>query len=139
LGPEDKKITIVNDKEKGTLTVKEKRFTGQVGWADYKFYFKTGGVVLALFSTFLFILSTFLRIAADWWVGQWSKNAFPNLSIEQHIYIYAAIAVLYIVFIVIKSITFGQFSSEFAYNVFKQLIWNILKRKLEFFDTTPSG
>ena len=118
-GPEDKKINIVDDKEKGILTVKEKRFTGQVGWAAYKFYFKSGGVCLALFSTFTFVVSTFLRIAADWWVGQWSKNAFPDLSTAEHIYIYTAIAVLFIIFIIIKSITFGEFSSEVAYNMFK--------------------
>lgn len=94
---------------------------------------------MAFISFFTYLISTFLRMAADWWVGQWSKNAFPELSVSQYIYVYAGIATLFVIFIIIKSVIFGDFSANVAYNVFKQLIWNILKRKMEFFDTTPSG
>lgn len=53
--------------------------------------------------------------------------------------IYAAGTFVFVFFLVIKSIIYSKFSSQASYVIMEKLIWNILRRKVEFFDTTPSG
>lgn len=117
----------------------ENRFTGQVGSDVYKFYFKNGGVLLTIFIAMIYFLNTSLRFGADWFVGQWSKNRFEKLSVNEHIFLYAVIVILFVFMVIVRSFTYGFFTSQVSYNVFKKLIWNIMRRKMEFFDTTPSG
>jgi ABC-type multidrug transport system fused ATPase/permease subunit len=137
------KEEIVIDKkgdiEEGKLSKKETRFTGQVGLGVYGFYFKNGGIFMTLLIFLLLVLMVGSKIAADWWVGQWAKDGFPELSSSDYIRIYAYFVALYGIMNFTKSIIWGMFVSVSSTNIFKKLIWNILRKPMSFFDTTPSG
>ena len=133
------KKDIIDNKKLGTLTTVQKRFTGQVDSSVYKFYIKNGGYSIFLICLFLILVKTFLRFTADWWVGKWAEKEYSSLSDSQYIYIYAIITIVYLIIIFVKSAIFGYFSCEATYGIFNKLIGNVLKRKAEYFDTTPIG
>jgi len=52
----------------------EERMKGSVPWSFY-FRFFTGPGKLPTFLMFFFILlAQGVRVASDWWLGQWSSN-----------------------------------------------------------------
>jgi ABC-type multidrug transport system fused ATPase/permease subunit len=79
------------------------------------------------------------KIAADWWVGQWAKNAFDGYDSGDYIRVYSYLVGLYSLFNLTKSLVFGVFVAISSTNIFKKLIWNVLRKPMSFFDTTPSG
>ena len=54
----------------------EERLKGSVPWKFYYRFF-TGPGRFSAFTMFFFILLAQLsRVASDWWLGEWSSNAF---------------------------------------------------------------
>lgn len=133
----DKEGTV-QDKEKGVLTVKEKRFTGQVGPAIYLYYIRSAGVVLVILFFIIQVSSILSAIGSTWWVTRWASNSY-NLSSLTYLLIYAAIGVVVILLLLGVSGLIGVVASNAAINIFSTIVWNILRRPMSFFDTTPSG
>jgi ABC-type multidrug transport system fused ATPase/permease subunit len=136
---EDIIIDKKGDAEVGKLTKKETRFTGQVGMSVYIFYFKNGGICLTILIMLLLALMVFSKIVADWWVGQWAKNSFSSFTSGDYIRVYAYLVGLYALVAVLKALVWSYFVSLSSTNIFAKLIWNVLRKPMSFFDTTPSG
>lgn len=144
---EEIKVTKVNDKEideeeekkdKGKLTKKERRFIGRIRKDVFLYYFIRGGVCMIISIILFFLIATTLKIGADWWVGQWSANKF-DLKSQTYIWIYGLIILVYLLFIILKAYIFGHFAARASIKLFNDVIWNILRKPLSFFDTTPVG
>jgi ABC-type multidrug transport system fused ATPase/permease subunit len=117
--------------EKGKLTELEK--TG-----IYGHYAKKGGWRIVLLTIVMYSLLIFSRILTDWWAGKWAEN-YKNLDHGDYPLIFLYFACSILVFILLRTIIFSILVSNAGYNLFKNVMWNILRRPMKFFDTTPSG
>ena len=125
--------------QEGKLTKKEARYTGQVGIDVYWFYLSQGGCLLTTLTLLFYTLSVSNQVLVDWWIGKWSQKGFPSLSQIQYIQIYTFLVIAFLLTFWLKFSTYGTFSSKVSLNIFKKMFWNILRRPMNFFDTTPSG
>ncbi|KZV54371.1 ABC transporter C family member 4-like [Dorcoceras hygrometricum] len=123
------------------LVKDEVRATGKISLHAYKLYcteaFGWKGVVAAL--AFNFAWQGFL-MSNDYWLAyetsdKRSASFNPILFIE----VYAAIAALSFVMVMIRGILFVVMGLKTAQNFFKQILHSILHAPMSFFDTTPSG
>lgn len=142
--PENKKLLenelrINKEKqERGKLIVKETRFTGVVGWDVYKWFMSKGGFCPIFFFLLFAFLSVIIKMIGSWWIGQWSFNSF-NLSSGSYAWIYFGITILFFITFSLRSYLYAIYSATIGYNIFKKMIWNILRRPIEFFETTKIG
>jgi hypothetical protein len=60
----------------GTLINDEERQEGLIGWDVYWYYFKKGGVFIAIMIVFVLVLSVGARVVGSWWLTQWTLNAY---------------------------------------------------------------
>jgi len=89
---------------------------------------------------FLFFgLSVAFKIAADWWLGIWSAKSYENLSDQDYIVIFYLLGIASAIFLILRAIALGIVTQLASVNIFKLIVWNILRRPMSFFDTTPSG
>ena len=140
LTPKDEKKSKNQEelKEKGKLTTKETRFVGMVGRDVYYYYFSKGGFGLMIFCLIMFFLSVMIKLSGSWWIGQWANDSF-GLSLAGYLGIYAGINVLYVLAYLVQFILYGKYCSEIGLKIFIDVIWNILRRSMMFFDTTKVG
>jgi ABC-type multidrug transport system fused ATPase/permease subunit len=124
----------------GKLTTEEKRETGSVGAKYYLYYMKSAGMILSLMCIFFFGISIFLRMTVDWWVGQWQEGKYDeDITKDNQLIIYLLLGLGCLVFLCLRAITLGFVTQLASVNIFKSIVWNILRRPMSFFDTTPSG
>ena len=138
---EDKEGQEKDDEDKenaGKLTVEEKRDTGMSGLKFYSFYIKNIGVCLTLITIFCFGFSVTLKLVCDWWVGRWAENTY-KLPRNTYILIYLLIGLLAVIFMITRSVLLGCVAKRGALKMFRGIAWNILRRPMSFFDTTPTG
>lgn len=74
----------------------------------------------------------------DLWIGYWTSRRFqiPNAD---YILMYLSIAVALLFFLIYRSIIFGYGVAEAGYRIFFQAFDNLVRRPIQFFDTTPVG
>lgn len=123
----------------GKLTSQETSESGQVGLSLYFYYFGQAGVVLSILMLFFFAFSVAFKIAADWWIGVWAAGVYENLSDDDYLAILYMFGLASLVFLLLRSIALGLVTQLASVNIFKRILWNILRRPTSFFDTTPSG
>lgn len=134
----DKVIQEEKDKKKGELMVGEKRESGVVGSEVYAYYFKSSGLLSAISIIATNILVVVGSYAVNYWVGSWQADTF-NLSRSTYIWVYILLGVATCVIAIIQSIIFGLVARNASMKIYKTINWNILRRPMRFFDTTPSG
>lgn len=122
----------------GKLVEKEKRDTGLVSLSFFGYYMKMAGGTLSFFCILFFLLSITAKLACDWWVGQWMENTF-DLSKSDYMIIYGLSGFFVLVLMIIRSIALAGVSQISTLKIFNKVIWNVLRRPMSFFDTTPSG
>ena len=77
-------------------------------------------------------------MGADYWVGQWSVDAY-GLSDDDYKTTYYLIGLACLIFSILRAFAIGYVTEIASIKVFKKILWNILRRPMSFFDTTPSG
>ena len=122
----------------GKITRDEARFTGQVQANIYRKYFKEGGYLYTIFNLILFSIGITGRIMADWWVGQWNSDSF-GLSNITYILYYLMIALITLAALISRAFSWGDYTSRVSYNIFKRLIYLVFRKRMSYFDTTPTG
>ena len=127
-----------NIAELGKLMKNETRETGSIGMKYFVYYAQQAGISLSIYTLLFFTLSIALKMGADWWVGQWMEDKF-NLPTAQYMTIYTATGVATILSLTLRAFALGYVSKLASVNIFKTIVWNILRRPMSFFDTTPAG
>lgn len=61
-------------------------------------------------------------MVADWWIGQWSSEAYKNISTGGYIGVYAGLSVLTGIFIFLRGYMFGIFSLRSSATFQKNLL-----------------
>ena len=122
----------------GKLMQEEKKNSGSIGVGYYGYYLRSAGTCLSIMTVFFFAMSITLKMAGDWWVGQWQENAY-DLEKKVYLQVFGVIGACTFVFLGFRAVFLGAVSKLAAVNIFKSIIWNILRRPMSFFDTTPSG
>ena len=125
-------------KEDGKLIKKEDRAYGIISWGIYFFYLKSGGLVTLVLATLAFTISSIIELLVSWWVAQWAEQSL-ELSDIQYFSIYIGLILFLILTMLGKYSLFAVISSTSSLKIFNDLIWNILRRPMSFFDTTSSG
>ncbi|XP_059625685.1 ABC transporter C family member 4 [Cornus florida] len=128
---------------KGTskLINEEERETGRVSLNVYKQYcteaFGWWGAVMALLISLLWQASL---MASDYWLAyETSEKRAISFDPSLFIRIYALIAAVSFVLVLIRTILFTVLGLKTAQIFFSQILHCILHAPMSFFDTTPSG
>jgi ABC-type multidrug transport system fused ATPase/permease subunit len=113
--------------------------SGTIGFSYYLYYLSQAGVALSIITFVFFGLSVSFKIAADWWLGIWSAKTYEKLSDDDYIWVFYILGITSAVFLILRAIALGLVTQLASVNIFKLIVWNILRRPMSFFDTTPSG
>uniref|UniRef100_A0A2N9GHK4 ABC-type xenobiotic transporter n=1 Tax=Fagus sylvatica TaxID=28930 RepID=A0A2N9GHK4_FAGSY len=130
-----------SDKGTSKLIEEEERETGKVSLHVYKLYcteaFGWWGVSAVLL---LSILWQGCLMAGDYWLAyETSEERAMSFNPTLFISVYAIIAVVSFLFILIRSFSVTLVGLKTAQVFFSQILHSILHAPMSFFDTTPSG
>ena len=130
-----------SDKGTSKLIEEEERETGKVSLHVYKLYcteaFGWWGVSAVLLLTILWQGSL---MAGDYWLAYGtSEERAMSFNPTLFISVYAIIAVVSFLFILIRSFSVTLVGLKTAQVFFSQILHSILHAPMSFFDTTPSG
>ena len=136
-------IGLIEDNEtsqtnKGKLLKDEKLMRGSINKRVYFRFFKLGGCGNLFWLSVLIILYMGCKVVSDYWLGVWVKND-NSLTQNENLMIYGGLIVGIVFFGVFKSVVWGVFCSNIAYTNFNNLLLNILKKPMRYFDVTPLG
>ena len=139
--PKEKaKVQNSGDSDAGKLVNAEERDTGSVGLKYYIYYMSQAGAFLCTLCIIFFAMSILFKMSTDWFIGKWSSGEFNDrLTEQEQITIIMMLGLVALVFLVIRAIALGYVNQLASVNIFKLIVWNILRRPMSFFDTTPSG
>ena len=131
----------MSGKESSKLIKEEERETGKVSLHMYKLYcteaFGWWGIAGILILSLLWQASL---MASDYWLAyETSEERAQVFNPSLFISIYAVIAAISVVLIVIRSYSFTFMGLKTAQLFFTQILHSILHAPMSFFDTTPSG
>ncbi|XP_063105389.1 ATP-binding cassette sub-family C member 12 isoform X5 [Cavia porcellus] len=141
------------------LTQTESSRGGTVSWKTYHTYIQaSGGYLLSLFTTSLFLLMIGSSAFSNWWLGLWldkgsqmtcgpqGNQTFCEIGgiledVGQHMYqwVYVASMVSMLVFGIIKGFIFTKTTLMASSSLHDRVFNKILKSPMSFFDTTPTG
>lgn len=123
------------------LIKEEERETGKVSLNIYKLYcteaFGWWGIIGIIALSVLWQATT---MASDYWLAyETSVEHAQFFNPSEFISVYAIIAAVSIIFIVLRSYSVTILGLKTAQIFFSQILFSILHAPMSFFDTTPSG
>jgi ATP-binding cassette subfamily C (CFTR/MRP) protein 2 len=128
--------------EEGRLNKEEKHIKGDIKKGVFWKYFKSGGVCLFLTNQVFIILTVLAKIIVDFWVSSWTQNRFNFEEAKREFYYmlgYGLIILGMLIIGLIQSFLWATYSSKAGIKIFKELLKNVMKKPMSFFDTTPIG
>ena len=124
--------------EEGRLNKEEKHMKGNIKKGVFWKYFKSGGLMLFFISHFFIILTVLSKIIIDFWVGSWSDDTF-ELEDKYYMMGYGLLILGMLIIGLIQSAIWAKYSTNAGLKIFKDLLKNVMKKPMSFFDTTPIG
>ena len=123
------------------LVTQEERMTGSVQFKVYLKYIQAGGGYFLFGLVFmLYILSAGVNLMASLWLSAWTADAnYERNSETFYISGYALTALLMGVVTFIRTYVLTRFSIRSARKLHSSVLQSILRAKMSFFDTTPTG
>ena len=125
--------------QQGKINAQENKSRGVVSIETYFYYAKrlgylrVGAVFLAFASCIAWIF------ALDYFVSIWMNDRLELQNKGLYPLIYLGMIIVFIIFLWVRSLIFAATFSRGGYIMLKETIYNILRRKMSFFDTTPIG
>ncbi|OQR85424.1 ATP-binding Cassette (ABC) Superfamily [Achlya hypogyna] len=129
------------DEKAGALILDEDRATGDVPWATYKVWIRAcGGFGVAAWVITLFVLSQLVNLSATFWLSYWSEQAGSSEADQlYYFWIYTALNAGYAFAVFGRILTLYLASLRGSKVLFNQLLTQVLRAPMSFFDTTPLG
>eukprot|EP01012_Entosiphon_sulcatum_P039249 TRINITY_DN5158_c0_g1_i1.p1 TRINITY_DN5158_c0_g1~~TRINITY_DN5158_c0_g1_i1.p1 ORF type:complete len:1108 (-),score=272.71 TRINITY_DN5158_c0_g1_i1:253-3093(-) len=129
----------IADKKGVTMTVEEKAM-GSVKAEVYISYLKAGGSVWTMMWTVvLFVLFEIFRAGGDFWLSLWSTRSIEGLGKYEWIEIYVGIILVSGLFNLVRGYSMYELIRRAAQTLHQNMLANVLRAPLSFFDTTPLG
>lgn len=133
------------DKAGTKLVNTESVESGQVDYKVYLYYLKAFGVWAGLSTFFGYVISQAFSVACNTWLSNWSMD--PDLmepNPDEHtrnVYlgIYGLLGMLQVIFIFLGALTMAYGTIRSSRSLHYDMLSNILKSPMSFFDTTPVG
>ncbi|KAI9348567.1 P-loop containing nucleoside triphosphate hydrolase protein [Obelidium mucronatum] len=133
-------VTANNPQDTITQMQTETRQSGHISTAVFMSYFKSTGSNLFLIGTLFTLLFTQVaRLANDIWLVEWTQFAYPALSKEGYMLIYAGLTVLQSLSLLSYSLLFAIGGIESSKRLHDAVFSRIMKCSVGFFDQTPIG
>ena len=133
--------TLPTLNEGTNLITKEESNVGSVGIGVYWRYMKNIGFFYASFGLFFIIANQVTSVYSNIWLSNWAAHPETNAPHIRDFYlgIYGAFGVGQTISVLASSILIG-FGCLFASGILhKNLLHQIMRLPMEFFDTTPLG
>ena len=86
----------------------------------------------------IYILTAFGTYVVNFWVGAWMEDKYGLSKLAYNI-IYLILGLATCLMAVLQAVLLGAVSKSAALNIYQSINWNMLRRPMRFFDTTPSG
>ena len=101
-------------------------------------YFRKGGYFYFFICLLVLGISCGIRIFADYWLAAWPKDDFdlPNSTYIWSLWVLLAAC---IVFVILRAYIFSDYTAKISIKIFQEFIANLLKKSMEFFDSTSIG
>lgn len=122
----------------GRLTKKERRERGEIKRNVFSQYFSSGGPCFFAGILVLFALLSASIIWADYLISAWTSDKF---DLPQSTYVFMCLGMIGFTFAIntAKGLSYGCYVTRIGLRLFESLLGRIVKKPMEFFDTTPIG
>ncbi|KAF0697853.1 Aste57867_11493 [Aphanomyces stellatus] len=123
------------------LIADEDRSTGDVPWATYQVWIDAcGGMGMGLVVILMYILTNCVNLSATFWLSFWSENATDAEHSQMfYLYVFMALNGGVILMMFVQSLTLYMTGLRGSTLMFNQLLTQVLRAPMSFFDTTPLG
>ncbi|XP_058527585.1 ATP-binding cassette sub-family C member 2 [Ochotona princeps] len=128
------------------LIEKEFMETGKVKFAIYLKYLKAVGWCSILFITFFYILNSVAFVGSNLWLSAWTSDSavyngtnYPASQRDLRIGVFAALGVAQGLTLLVANVWSAKSCAHASSLLHRQLLNNILRAPMRFFDTTPIG
>ncbi|KJX95881.1 ABC transporter family protein [Zymoseptoria brevis] len=127
------------DNENVQLMQEEERAVSSVPWSLYGNYIRASGSMWnCVLPVSLLLLSQGANITTGLWLSYWTSHRF-DLSRDQYVGIYVALACLQLLFIFTFSWSLSILGTRSSRRLFDAAMARTLRAPASFFDTTPLG
>ncbi|XP_073096660.1 ATP-binding cassette sub-family C member 2 [Manis javanica] len=126
----------------------EKEFiqTGKVNFSIYLKYLRAVGWYSIFFIIFAYMINSAAFIGSNIWLSNWTNDSkafnstnYPASQRDMRVGVYGALGVIQGVFVLIANLWSARGSTHASNILHKQLLNNIIRAPMSFFDTTPTG
>ncbi|KAJ8905437.1 hypothetical protein NDN08_001944 [Rhodosorus marinus] len=133
------------EKQDGHLVNTEARAHGGISQAVWLEYFRAGGGLFYALSMFvIYCMSLFSGMAPDLWLTHWSNQTVVDVEGTQALFgfyagIYGMLGVIFGLLTITRTTAFAYFSTRAAKCLHNDMLQNVLRAPMMFFETTPLG
>ncbi|XP_042765225.1 ATP-binding cassette sub-family C member 2 [Panthera leo] len=128
------------------LIKKEFIQTGKVKLSIYLKYLRAMGLCLIFFIIIAYVINAVAYIGSNLWLSAWTNDSktyngtnYPASQRDLRIGVYGALGLVQGVFVLLGNLCSARASTHASNILHKQLLTNILRAPMSFFDTTPTG
>ncbi|XP_044896484.1 ATP-binding cassette sub-family C member 2 isoform X8 [Felis catus] len=128
------------------LIKKEFIQTGKVKLSIYLKYLRAMGLCLIFFIIIAYVINAVAYIGSNLWLSAWTNDSktyngtnYPASQRDLRVGVYGALGLVQGVFVLIGNLCSARASTHASNILHKQLLTNILRAPMSFFDTTPTG
>ncbi|KAI5073429.1 hypothetical protein GOP47_0011442 [Adiantum capillus-veneris] len=135
----DSMLTATSSKEvPGKLVEDEKRETGRVGWNVYWLFLTSAfGVLFVFLLLAVQIIRQAFSICSDFWLSHETSQTPLNATL--FLTVYSLLSAGSWVFTIIRVVLMALFGLKSSQTFFVNMLTNIFRAPMSFFDTTPTG
>lgn len=124
---------------RGDLTKLEKSQDGIVGTRSFLYYFSQGGIFMFIITVVLFLMTNASRMWIDWWLGKNLESTFGKSSQMEGKMFFVAINIGFLIIIILRTVFFSFSVAGSSFGIYKNMMQNLFRRSMSYFDTTPVG
>lgn len=125
--------------EQGKITQQDQKTDKSSLGRTYYFYFKSLGFVNLFIVFLLYLITSGIKFFFDLWAGFWAEDKLHYKNNKKYEINYLIIFFVFVVFLLLRNVTYSSVYSLMNYKIFKKLLSNFIMRPLSYFDVTPSG
>lgn len=129
-----------------TLIKKEFIQTGKVKFSIYMKYLQAVGWYSIFFIILAYVINSVALIGSNLWLSAWTNDSktfngtnYPASQRDMRVGVYGALGLVQGIFVLIANLWSAYGFTHAANILHKQLLSNILRAPMSFFDTTPIG